>query len=429
MNREHGWLFPERVDEDIEENTPVRFLAASVDRLKLATLGFTHAVPKETGRPCDTPADRLKLSIYGDLQKMRSSRKWAQETRRKVELRWFLRQLTPDVTTRADVRKDHARALKEVCRELTLLCQKLDVFGPERIAIDGSKCNAVPRKDRHLTEPTLQPFLKRRHETIDTALKALAQPDTLERSVSTPPGDALKDNIAQVQSRRQHDEDLRPPRDVSGASQISFTDPDRRSMKTKPGPDVCDHGQVAVEHPHTLIVDHAVTHEVTDQDQLAAMATHATIMLEPEHLDALADMGYDTGDEVKKGLDAGIVPDIPKPPPAATSQLGLLGKADVTYAPQPDGYSCPATHVFTCRLETVARGRPRRDYSTSACQGCPIKSPCTRNQGNRRITRGVQESLLDDRQPRVLTNPAKVTWRTSLGEPPLGPMKRWMEHG
>jgi len=280
-----------------------------------------------------------------------------------------------------------------------------------------------------LTEPKLQPFLNRMHETIDPYLKALAQPDTLERSVRTPTGDELKDKRAQVQSRRQHDEDLRQPRDVSGASQISFTDPDRRAMKTKPGPDVCDHGQVAVDHPHTLIVDHAVTHEVTDQDQLAAMATRATIMLEPEHLDALADMGYYNGDDVKKGLDEGIVPDIPKPNPAANSTLGLFGKADVTYDPQPDGYSCPAKPVFTFRFETVERGRHIRYYSTSACQGCPIKSPCTRNQGNRRITRGVQERLLDDRQQRVLTKPEKVKLRKSRGEPPFGPMKRWMEHG
>ena len=83
---------------------------------------------------------------------------------------WGLRTLTPDFKTLADFRTDKARALKEVCRALTLFCQKLDLCGQELIAIDGSKVNAVHRKDRHVTEPKLQPFRKRLHEKIDTYL-------------------------------------------------------------------------------------------------------------------------------------------------------------------------------------------------------------------------------------------------------------------
>lgn len=120
MNREQILLFPESVDEYIEEHNPGRLIDAYIDTLNLAALGFTHAVPKDTGRPSYTPADMLKLYIYGYLHKIRSSRKLAQETHRNVELMWLLRQLTPDFKTIADFRKDHARALKEVCRECTL---------------------------------------------------------------------------------------------------------------------------------------------------------------------------------------------------------------------------------------------------------------------------------------------------------------------
>jgi hypothetical protein len=91
-------------------------------------------------------------------------------------------------------------------------------------------------------------------------------------------------------------------------------------MKTKHGTDVCDNVQVAVDHQHTLIGEHDVTNDVTDQDQLAAMATRAKIRLETDHLDALADMGYDHGDEVKTCLDKGIVPDIPQPNTSANSK-------------------------------------------------------------------------------------------------------------
>lgn len=429
MNREQVLLLPESVDEYIEENNPVRFIDAYVDSLNLATLGFTHAVPKETGRPCYAPADMLKLYIYGYLYKIRSSRKLEQETHRNVELMWLLRKLKPDFKTIADFRKDNAEPLRQVCREFTLLCKKLDLFGQELIAIDGSKFRAVNSKDRNFNESKLKQLLKHIHDKIDMYLNELDQQDGLESSLKMPTVDELNEKIAQLQDRRQQYEDLLQRLEVSGASQISLTDPDSRSMKTKHGTDVCYNVQIAVDHQYKLIVAHEVTNDVTDQDQLAAMATRAKTMLETDHLDALADMGYYNGDEVKKCLDEGIVPYIPKPNTSANSKLGLFGKEDFIYDPQQDCYCCPAGQVLTFRFETVEQGRQIRYYSTSACQGCPFKAQCTRNKGNRRITRWVHESLMEDMQQRVLTNLEKVKLRKSLVEHPFGTIKRWMDHG
>jgi len=120
MNRDPVLLFPESVDDYIEENNPLRFIDAYVASLDLAALGFTHAVPKETGRPAYTPADLLKLYIDGYLHKIRSSRKLEQEAHRNVELMWLLCKLTPDFKTIADFRQDKAKALRQVCREYTL---------------------------------------------------------------------------------------------------------------------------------------------------------------------------------------------------------------------------------------------------------------------------------------------------------------------
>jgi transposase len=139
-----------------------------------------------------------------------------------------------------------------------------------------------------------------------------------------------------------------------------------------------------------------VTNDVTDQDQLAAMATRAKAMLEIDQLEAIVDMGYYDGDEVKKCLEADIVPYIPKPNTSANSKLGLFGKDDFVYDAQHDCYHCPAGQVLTFRFETVEQARHIRYYSIAACQGCPLKSQCTRNKGNRRITRWIHESILED---------------------------------
>jgi transposase len=77
------------------------------------------------------------------LNKIRSSRKLEHETQRNIEVRWLWRKLTPDFKTIADFRKDNPQALKQVCREFTLLCKQLDLFGRELLAIAGSKFKAV----------------------------------------------------------------------------------------------------------------------------------------------------------------------------------------------------------------------------------------------------------------------------------------------
>jgi transposase len=85
-NRHEAILFPERLDDYLAAENPVRFLDAFVDHLDLTTLGFQRATPAATGRPADDPAELLKLDIYGDLDRLRSSRRLAQETHRNGEL-------------------------------------------------------------------------------------------------------------------------------------------------------------------------------------------------------------------------------------------------------------------------------------------------------------------------------------------------------
>jgi hypothetical protein len=88
-----------------------------------------------------------RLYLYGYVHRIRSSRRLEQETHRNVELMWLLRRLTPDHKTIAGFRRDHPQAVKGVCREFTLLCRRLDLFGGELLAIDGSTFRAVNARE------------------------------------------------------------------------------------------------------------------------------------------------------------------------------------------------------------------------------------------------------------------------------------------
>jgi transposase len=66
-NRHEEIEFPQRLDEYIAADNPVRFIDAFVDELDLEGLGFRHVVAAATGRPSDQPGDLLKLYIDGYL--------------------------------------------------------------------------------------------------------------------------------------------------------------------------------------------------------------------------------------------------------------------------------------------------------------------------------------------------------------------------
>lgn len=68
----------------------------------------------------------------------------------------MLKKLTPDFKTIADFRKDHGAAIRSVCREFTLRCKELELFGGELVAIDGSKFQAVNNRTRNFTTKKLE---------------------------------------------------------------------------------------------------------------------------------------------------------------------------------------------------------------------------------------------------------------------------------
>jgi transposase len=56
--------------------------------------------------------------------------------------------LKPDFKTIADFRRDNRAAFRSVFSEFIVLCRRLDLFGLELIAVDGTRIKAVNNKDR-----------------------------------------------------------------------------------------------------------------------------------------------------------------------------------------------------------------------------------------------------------------------------------------
>ncbi|MGH3848466.1 MAG: IS1182 family transposase [Pseudonocardiaceae bacterium] len=431
-NRHQVILFPETVEDYITEDNPVRFIDAFVSGLDLAELGVLRAQPAETGRPAYDPADLLRLYLYGYLNRVRSSRMLERETRVNLEVMWLLGKLSPDFKTIADFRRDNLKAIKGVCREFTLLCRKLELFGGELVAIDGSKFKAVNNRRRNFNEGRLAKAIKAIEEKVNGYLASLDEADAGEPDPDEPGPSAagLREKIKTLTERKVKYEALQQGLKESGAKQVSLTDADARSMVMHHGStEVGYNVQTAVDEKHQLIVEHEVTNDPTDHAHLAEMALRAKETLGVEQLEVVADMGYYDGAEVKQCAKAGITTYIPKPLTSVNQKRGLFTKQDFLYDEAKDCYRCPAGAELTYRYESFEQNRLIRYYLTSQCLNCPIKDKCTTNQRGRRITRWVDEKLLEDMARRVRARPQVMRRRQQLSEPPFGTIKRAMGHG
>lgn len=429
VHRDQVVMFPESLDEYIAADNPVRFIDAFVEGLDLQALGFERTIPAERGRPPYHPGDLLKLYLYGYLNRVRSSRRLEREAQRNVEVMWLLRKLAPDHKTIADFRRDNGKAIRAVFREFTVLCRRLELYGGQLVAIDGSKFKAVNSRERNYTAAKLKRLNQRADEKIERYLEELDEADEREQDDEKPTAEELQEKIEWLRNRKKVYAELQERMDQSGESQVSLTDPDARSMVLghSRGTEVAYNVQISVDAKHKLIVDFEVTNAGNDKNQLSAMAIRAKEALEAESLEVVADQGYYSSTEIKDCIEGGITPYLRKP--RDENSRGRFPRARFRYDRENDCYWCPAGKALPFKYQTTYRGQEVRDYIAEDCDHCSLRPKCTRSKTGRKIRRLVDEELLEEMHRRVQAEPDKVKQRKTIVEHPFGTMKRSMDQG
>jgi transposase len=427
-DRGQSTLLPECLDDWIDENNPVRVIDGFVEALNLAELGFDGVEPEATGRPSYHPSVLLKLYIYGYLNRVQSSRRLEREAGRNFEVMWLLGRLVPDHKTIADFRKDNGPAIRKVCARFIELCREMGLLATASVAIDGSKFKAVNNRDKNFTRAKVE---RRRAQLEESVARYLSQLDTADRQEPSETLAAktthLKEKLAKLREEMERLKVLEARMLATPDQQISLTDPDSRSMATSGrGSGVVGYNvQVAVETEHHLIITHEVTNVGNDRAQLARVAQEAKAALQTDTLEAVADRGYFSSEEILACEEADITVTLPKPMTSTAKARGRFGKQDFRYVAEEDAYICPAGEKLNYRYTTEENGLLLRRYWTNVCQSCSIKNSCT--TGNeRRITRWEHEHVLEAVQKRLDEHPEKMRQRRETVEHPFGTIKARM---
>jgi transposase len=432
-DRQQMTLLPECLDDWVDESNPVRAVDVFVDALELRDLGFDGVDAAATGRPAYHPSPMLKLYIYGYLNRVQSSRRLEREAGRNLEVMWLTGRLVPDHKTIADFRKDNGPAIKKVCAQFVALCRKMGLLAKASVAIDGSKFKAVNSRDNNFTKGKMDHRLAQIEESV---ARYLSQLDTADRQTSAgeEPSEVLaarttrlKEKLAKLEEEVKRLKAIEKQMLASPDQQISFTDPDSRSMATSGrGSGMVGYNvQTAVDTTNHLIVAHEVTNVGTDRSQLANVANQTKAALHTSNLEAFADRGYYKGEEILACEEAGITVTLPKPQTSGAKAEGRFGKQDFVYMPAEDVYRCPAGEKLKYHFTVEENGQRLRRYWTNACRMCPIKQQCTTAR-ERRITRWEHEHVLEAVQTRLDKNPEAMRTRRETVEHPFGTLKMRM---
>jgi transposase len=408
-DRTQGTLLPELLDDYVTADNPVRVIEVFVDELDLGKLGFRGVDPQATGRPAYHPATLLKIYIYGYLNRIQSSRRLERESQRNVELMWLTGRLMPDFKTIASFRKDNGKAIRGVCRQFVVLC----------------KFKAVNNRDRNFTSAKLQRRMEEIESSINRYLAALDTADRQEPSVAQAKTVRLQDKITALKAQMQALKEFEVRLNETADKQISLTDPDARSMKTRGTGIVGYNVQTAVDAKHHLIVAHEVTNVGIDRDQLTAIATQARTAMGTQDLTVIADRGYFKSEEILACHEAGITVIVPKTVTSGATADGRFGKADFIYDAEKNEYRCPAGERLIWRFSTVENGLNLHRYWSSHCQSCSMKEQCTPSK-QRRVSRWEHEAVLDAMQTRLDHAPEMMRVRRQTVEHPFGTIKSWM---
>lgn len=423
-NREQGVLFPDRLEDFVGEDNPVRAVDAFVDALDLVGIGFNDAAA--TGRPGYHPAVLLKIYIYGYLNRIQSSRRLELETGRNVEMMWLTGRLAPDFKTIADFRRDNSKAIRKVCSQFVMLCRQIGLLNGDGVAIDGSKFKAVNNRDKNFTPAKVQRRLSDIATSIERYLSKLDAADRNEPGLPPAKVAHLQERIIKLKEQMEELKAIEIKVQNAPDAQVSLSDPDARSMRHRGGGIVGYNLQTAVDVEHHLIVAHEVTSSGSDRGQLVKMANQARLAIGGEEITVVADRGYYSGEPLLECANTGIITYVPKPLTSSGLKRGFFIKQDFIYDVENDVYICPAGQSLTKGAHRTDRQSDINFYRhLSACSNCHLKPRCT-TEKLRRIRRWEQEDVLDDIERRLEEKPDAMRIRRSTVEHPFGTLKAWM---
>lgn len=316
-NRKQLILYRECLDEIVEEENEVRVIDLYVESIKLEEIGFKKYEPNKKGTNSYDPRDMLKLYIYGYKNGIRSSRKLSKLCSTNIEVKWLMRDLKPDFRTISEFRKENAKELKKVFKDMVLMCTEMGLIG-NKYSQDGVKIEAVNSKERNYTLNKIDERIERIKKQIKNYLEEMEridQKEEKEKEKKLISKEELEKRIKKREEKKKELEEIRKEMEEEGESQKSMTDKEARLMKNNGKFSVCYNNQVLVDEGSHLVLNYNVDNNPSDTGTMEKIVKEAKEITkkEDEVVINITDKGYNERKDMGKCLEEGIIPEVTLP--------------------------------------------------------------------------------------------------------------------
>lgn len=422
-------LFPQRIDENIPENAPVRILNAIVDHLNLDNFKKLY---KETGRCPYHPKMMLKVILYAYMNNIYSCRKIEQLLLRDIHYIWLAGYEKPDFITINRFRNRVKEEIDNVFTQLVLILADKGLVSLEVEYIDGTKIESKANKYTFVWRKTVERNRAKLMDKIRVLLEqvdeAIAQENSVkEISVEFTPAmlseivDDLKEALEhepqgsdkeQKKARREKKKQIKEleahrnklaeyehhleimgdrnsySKTDHGATFMRMKEDAMNNGQTKPGYNL----QIGTENQ--FITDFAFFANPTDTLTLIPFFHSFQDRYNKLPSTGVADSGYGSEENYRfmdeNGIEAFVKYNFfhkeqrPRYAPNPFHAESLYYNADGDY------YVCPmGQHMVRIgtKRDKTASGYVTQSarYRAQRCEGCPLRGSCFKACGNRMI--------------------------------------------
>jgi transposase len=422
------------LDDMISSANPVRVIDLIVNSIVSTNRDkFSEKGQESIGRRAYSPETLLKLYLYGYFNGIRSSRKLEAETHRNIEVMWLLGNLRPDHKTIANFRKDCSDQIKFTTTRFREFLRDEGYIEGKRVGIDGSRMKANAKRSM-LSVEKIDKRLSRMEVDMDNYLKQLTmndlQDDLLEEygDDDTHSDGIDKHLIEKIASLQEEIEKLyrqKQTLEERGTNRMSTTDPDAGLMKTVDGMVPSYNVQFTVDEKYKLIADSEVKTETNDQELLESMVTSLKEELDIEPEEVIADKGY-YNPKLIQSIEQESKTSCYIPVPESSRDRDNV---TFTYDSEKDEYRCIEGKRLVLKSRNKIKKKRLADlYKGIECDGCRIRSMCTKSKTGRMYYRYHDEDWCDEFRTRMRGVVAKIAIgiRKSLVEHPFGTIRMLM---
>jgi transposase len=346
-DRKTPYLLPPSLQDWLPEEHLARFVVEIVSQLDVSALEKAY---RGKGSKPYHPEMLLALLFYGYATGVFASRKLERATYDSVAFRYIAANTHPDHDTIATFRKRFLKQLRPLFTQVLLIAHQMGVCKLGKVSLDGTKVKAHASKHHALSWQHANKLEKQLLREVDELFRLARQADRedLPDGMSIPEELARrKDRLATIAqakaeieqraaeryAKEQQDYEKKvadrtekakvtgqnprgrepkpPTPGPQPTDQVNLTDEQSRIMPTSGGGfEQAYNAQAAVDMDSLLIVEHHVTHQANDKQQIEpALKNLATLPPELGTVEALvADAGYFSEGNVTKCQAERITP-------------------------------------------------------------------------------------------------------------------------